>query len=222
MPPPSALLLVDGSIPGLVALAHAREHAAFAQAAAPLAMLCPLTTLTMPQNERTLREVAAREQCQRHSIGFIESSVAAQASQLALTERQKQAAALLHAAHLALQHQAPRVIWCVHAAQEQSIDLDTLAWSIDLALVVARLATLTADNAQGVAIETPYIDVSDAQLADLAHELGAPISTCWWWRGPHTCDEPTLKKLAATQQARWLRALTSVGWFAASEQTAST
>lgn len=212
-------MLVDGGLIGLIALCHAREQAALGHAQPPLVLACPVTLLDLPDAEHAARSAAITQQAKFVGLQLLECALPA--AQPHATLKQRRAGALLSAANLALHHGASRVLWCTHAAEGESVDLDYLAWCVDLGLATTRLATLTADNARGITIESPYLDISDAQAADLAVELAAPISTCWWWRGPHTSDDAATKALAAREQSRWVRALASVGWYPSLEAPAT-
>jgi len=91
---------------------------------------------------------------------------------------------LLSAARAALGAGLDRVIWAIHLGGHDPDawpDLDELATRMDKALLCGRLASLEASTQIGVSIETPLIDLTDRQLADLAADLAAPIETCWWW-----------------------------------------
>lgn len=221
--PPSSLVLADGGLLGLVALAHAREHAAMGHHGAPMVAPCPIAMNGSSDAARVLRMQALTEQAKH--FGFQVLDVAAGQTSLSnlahagATTKQRQAAGMLALAYAAQHKGIARIIWAAHACEGESVDLDHLSWCVDLALAVSRLATLTASNAQGLVIEAPYLDVSDAQAADLGVELAAPLATCWWWKGPHTTDDPQLKPVAAREQSRWLRALSSVGWHASIERT---
>ncbi|MBL4591089.1 MAG: hypothetical protein JKY96_03930, partial [Phycisphaerales bacterium] len=83
-----------------------------------------------------------------------------------------------------------RVIWPIRVGSvqrdfEPGADLDTLAAMIDRAVLAGRLASLDARVGSGdepieMTIETPLVDFSNAQLADLAGDLSVSLDACWW------------------------------------------
>ncbi|MFK7758650.1 MAG: hypothetical protein AB8C13_01745 [Phycisphaerales bacterium] len=96
---------------------------------------------------------------------------------------------LLDAATLAISMGIKRVIWPIHSSslsgdgQSGPVDhLEQVGRAIDRALLTARLATLDAQDYGGVEvmIETPLVDLNDAQLSDLAADLNIPIHSCWF------------------------------------------
>lgn len=92
---------------------------------------------------------------------------------------------MLHeAATLAIQLGYKRVLWPIQIPESTDAPkrLSEISTAIDRALLTARLATLDAQSQGGieVTIETPLVDLNDQQLADIAADLNAPISSCWW------------------------------------------
>lgn len=91
---------------------------------------------------------------------------------------------LLDAATLAIKLGFKRVLWPIQIPESQDSPqrLAQISSAIDRSLLTARLATLDAQSQGGVevTIETPLVDLSDQQLADIAADLNVPISSCWW------------------------------------------
>ncbi len=94
---------------------------------------------------------------------------------------------LLEAAHLALRAGVRRVVWPVRVAspdraQQVQELVDEIAAAADRALLASRLASLdaTPQTAVEVVIETPFVDLSNAQIAELARDMALPLETCWW------------------------------------------
>lgn len=95
---------------------------------------------------------------------------------------------LLDAATLAIQMGIKRVLWPIQAnvdyqhESESTHNLHQIAAAIDRSLLCARLATLDAQDHGGVevTIETPLVDLTNSQIADLAADLNVPINACWW------------------------------------------
>lgn len=128
------------------------------------------------------------------------------------TEHDRQDRLLVAAAHAALALNLDRVIWPIQpggATSDAWPDLDAVGSAVDRAMLVARLVGLTASD-RGMlefAIETPLVDLSDEQVADLAVDLAVPVELCWWWSAPSAS--------ANAESDRWLTALERVGWRAA-------
>lgn len=97
---------------------------------------------------------------------------------------------LLEAASIAMRSGIKRVVWPLRimqpARQEAMSELiDEIANEIDRALLAARLATLDADDSTAVevVIETPFVDLSNEQAADLALDMALPLESCWFASG---------------------------------------
>jgi hypothetical protein len=113
-------------------------------------------------------------------------------------------ATLIEAGTLALANGCRRVIWPVQDGGETPDDLasvESIGRELDRALLAGRLVSLEAPEAglPEVRFETPFVDLSDRQLAELADDLAVPVETCRWWGagvGP-----------AAAERARWGRVL---------------
>ena len=90
------------------------------------------------------------------------------------------------------------------------LDLDLVSRASDRALLVTRLMTLDAGShgVPSLRVETPFVDLTDRQVADLAVDLAVPVSSCWWWEGAETGDE------AGALRARWTAALRAAGFAA--------
>lgn len=91
---------------------------------------------------------------------------------------------LLDAAILAIKLGFKRVLWPVQIPESADAPqrLNEISTAIDRAILTARLATLDAQSQGGVevTIETPLVDLTDQQLAEIAADLNVPISSCWW------------------------------------------
>lgn len=106
-----------------------------------------------------------------------------------------------------------RLIWPVQFhADESSLPahLDRIAAAVDRALLVSRLGLLDGDDTvEEITIETPLVDLTDRQIADLAVDLDAPAYLCWWWRQQ---GEPEAERVASGERRAWLAALGAAGW----------
>lgn len=90
---------------------------------------------------------------------------------------------LLAAAEEAVRGGVSRIIWPIHLGGTGGAgslgDVDQIAAAFDRALLVSRLAGLDA-GPEGLTIETPYLDMSDEQIADLIADCDAPVEAAWW------------------------------------------
>ena len=98
-----------------------------------------------------------------------------------------------------------RLIWPATGGIGEHIDLDRVCEIQDKAILVSRLVGLDAPNhgQPGFTIETPYADLSDDRLADLALDLGVQMELCWW-HGKGAA-------MGADEAERWGRALAKAG-----------
>lgn len=112
-----------------------------------------------------------------------------------------QSEALLRAAHTAAELGCRRVVWSVQFAfVGGEPNLDHVASAVDRAMLVSRLASLDVWDRPEIAvpevrIETPLVDLSDEQIADLALDLSVPLGTLWWLHGTGA--------VADAERARW-------------------
>ena len=97
-----------------------------------------------------------------------------------LPERVAATDLLLRAGREALRTGVNRVVWPIHSGT----DLDEMERELERARLVERLVNLDApaDHEAAVRIETPLLDLTDAQIAELAADLDAPLEVCWWCR----------------------------------------
>ncbi len=101
----------------------------------------------------------------------------------------KATAMLLSAAIEAVSFGISRVIWPIHAGAAKDVNTDALADTCDRALLAGQLIGLGVARAgsteatslvRSVRIETPYADLTDAELMDLALDMDVPLHACWW------------------------------------------
>jgi len=169
------IVICDGDLPGLVACAlAARDHEGEDPS---VAWFVPVGDATDEARRRSVLAGAS-------ALGL---EVVEAPTPRAGSPAEIQTQMLLTCAHEAIRRRIARIIWGVHiggAARDDWPDLDDLAAMIDRALLCARLASLDAPRIgpSGVRIETPIIDLTDRQLAELAQDLGVPVECCWWMR----------------------------------------
>lgn len=117
--------------------------------------------------------------------------------------------ALINACYAAVRLGCDRVVYPAHACMGDaggSLDLDRIAAIADRAVLAARLCSLDAlsHHTPGIRIDTPYVDLTDLQLADLFLDADLSPQALWWWGG--STDS------ARAQQGRWMRALEPMGF----------
>ena len=61
--------------------------------------------------------------------------------------------------------------------------LDEIGRAIDRAVLIGRACSVDAGDPGALVIDTPLVDLSDAQIADLTTDLDLPVERCWWWDG---------------------------------------
>jgi len=115
---------------------------------------------------------------------------------------------LVHAGYLALARGCDRVVWPTQHGEDlhtESPSLERIAGAIDRALLVTRVVALDAPRAADAPeIDTPFVDLTDRQIAEMVMDIEAPLSGCWWWGG----STPT----ALAARDRWGTLLRSLGW----------
>lgn len=115
---------------------------------------------------------------------------------------------LVHAAYVAAAAGCDRVVWPVQFGEDlraATPSLDRVATAIDRALLISRLVGLDLDHMTGgLEVETPLVDLSDRQIAEMVIDIEAPLAACWWW------GNAAATALAAHD--RWGTLLRSLGW----------
>ena len=123
-------------------------------------------------------------------------------------ERAETTDLLLRGGREALRLGVRAIIWPVHCG----IDLEAMERELDRVRLVERLVNLDAPPVSGpgeglepaVRVETPLLDLTDAQVAELARDLDAPLETAWWCRkdGPAPCGRcPGCRRWEAVLEA---------------------
>lgn len=202
--PPSAIVISDGGLPALVAAAIEAERTLTGGANPAALMPWPTcAALAAPQL------AAATSQARFHRLTPADPPRLC-AADVAASEGMLDTLRLLAGAEVARATGAGRVIWPVQFhADDGSLPehLDRIGDAIDRALLVSRLALL--DQGREIVFETPLVDLTDRQVADLVVDLDAPAYLCWWWR---RLAEPQAEALGAPERRTWLSALRDAGW----------
>ena len=201
----STLVLTDGDLPSLVALAIATARgAAGAVAALAFPMPGPDGSLGPVADDAALRQAELLGAAPLH-----------QPLDEPATPR-----LLLAAAETAFAVGAASIVWPCRGES----GLDQQAALCDTAVLAGRLAsmsqyaalaagTTTASagerrDAAAVRIDTPLVDLTDEQLVELAADVEAPVETCWWWPMAERAADPDAEAAAA----RWVPLLEAAGW----------
>lgn len=188
MPPvvKRCLVLLDGDVEGLVALALAAEECAARGGTHP-----PGATCIEPAGPRVRASV---EQARRHGVEWLAPPAPAGLFSLSLGA----------VGEVAMQKGADCVVWPVRAGRGAERVRDA-ALALDRALLLGRLLSLEADVAgvPEVRFSTPLVDLDDEQLAELAADLGVDLELCWWASDP----SPHARSL----RQRWSAAMDAFG-----------
>jgi len=185
--PGRALVISDGSVAGLVASAIASEEMVRREnlgvQETPIVLLVP-----GPGVERGLAAQAVARQCEAYGLVNAERLGAEDRGAVGgsdIGEGLRRSGVLLRAGAVALANGCRRVIWPVQDGEEtpgEPARVGQVARELDRALLAGRLVSLEAEDAglPEVTFETPFVDLSDEQLADLAVDLSVPLEMCWW------------------------------------------
>jgi hypothetical protein len=223
----SSVIVSDGGLASLVACAMAREallaRTPDAGRALPRAIVwCPWAVRA--EDEQSLPfALAARRQAQLLDLEWAGDTAARAADLTGLHDTD----GLLAAGRLAMSLGIRTVVWPVHygagrAGEPGTLDLDRAAVGADRALLVGRLMSLEGHESgvPSIRFETPLLDLSDRQLAELAVDLGLSIAlegaaakACWWTLA---LQEPSRWSTEAIDQAtaeriRWVPVLRDAG-----------
>ncbi len=199
--PGRAIVISDGSIAGLIALAIATEETVRRENLRQLPS--PLVWAAWPDDTPpALRESAVAGHAEM--LGAVRLDESAPLKRASESDGAWANRILLRAGTLALANGCRRVIWPIqHPGQipDQPASVDLIADALNRATLLSRLVSLDAAGAglPEVIYETPFVDLSDVQLADLLTDLSLSPQSCWWWGG----TDP----LAARQRTRWDQAL---------------
>lgn len=89
---------------------------------------------------------------------------------------------LTTAAYQAIELGLRRVIWPLRIPEDHPDRINHIGTALDRAMLISRLVSLdaAAETSPEVQIETPFIDLTDIQILDLARDMALPLETCWW------------------------------------------
>jgi hypothetical protein len=187
------IVISMGDLPGLLAAAIASEETVRRdglESGRPL-VWCP--------SARGLE--AVRRQARALGLGVLEfPELFDEQDGATVFAGQRASRLLMEATATALAQACPVVVWPVvprGRVSDEPAPIAVIADAVNRATLVGRLASLDAPNAgiPEVRIETPFVDLSDTQVADLACDLGVRFEDCWWWRNDTSA--------ASDERARW-------------------
>ena len=188
---PHTLVLLDGDLPGFVALANASEGLSAVQGKPRLA--------AWPVPPAAGDGDVCWPIIERQAGLYVAQIVRDEPRQLRETDT------LLAAGRWAAGAGCRSLLWPAHpgiGGAPDSVDVDRAGEIAERALLVERLVGMEFPGAP--AIDPLFADLSDHQIADLVLDLGVPIGLAWW----STSDTPE----ASTARARWQRAFEGVGY----------
>lgn len=201
---PSAIIISDGGLPALVAASIEAERSISGGGGVASLMAWPGSP-TLAGAQAT----AIGSQARFLRLGLVDPPRLC-AADIEASGGLLDTLALLAAVEVARAAGARRVVWPIqfHSDHDSLPEkLDQIAGAVDRALLVSRLSLL--DQGDEVTIETPLVDLTDTQLADLVVDLDAPAYLCWWWR---RLAEGQAEALAAPERRAWLSTLRDAGW----------
>jgi hypothetical protein len=211
-----SLILSDGSLPALVAMAMASEEIAPLEVAIANDTRAHVLPSLVDFAEPALTPAHIQAVTRQTALCLLTTAQTPPVQGIAAAQT---SLTLLNAAYTAAQLGCSRLIWPINAggANPHDVSLDRLAAIVDRARVISRLVTLDAHTLGiAVTIDAPLADLTDAKVADLALDLGAPLDSCWWWAARQSAKGSDSSSggadPAAPHRARWTAALIAVGW----------
>ncbi|MFI4916296.1 MAG: hypothetical protein ACIAS6_07320 [Phycisphaerales bacterium JB060] len=223
-PSKKVLVLCDGDLPGMVALSLVQDSLASAHGCGLLA-----GPVAAEHGEAIAARIRALSESQ--AAECLDLPAVAPASLASGPHRTQY---LTEAVHQAMSNgyaslSCPWQAGSFDPEKAREIDevpsVDSLARELDRALLVSRLVTLdAAEHGVGVfEVQTPLMDLSDAQVAEMALDLDVPIWRAWWWEAAagKRARDPALADRANACRDRWCTALESLGWSVDTEMAAA-
>jgi hypothetical protein len=195
--PLSTVILSDGDLPALVALAHAAE----ARLGGGGGVLASGVHLWPAEGSAERRRVLSGQAAR---FGGVVETGGLSAGIGAGTGAGNGTDLLLSAGRWGAQAGVAVLVWPAWAGVEgepEGLDLRAASRICEAALLVERL--LATESPRPVTIETPLADLSDRQVADLAVDLGLMTGPVWWGSGGGAEAE--------SARLRWSRAFEACG-----------
>ncbi|MBL8762295.1 MAG: hypothetical protein JNL50_13440 [Phycisphaerae bacterium] len=210
--PAPAMIVCDGDLVSLIACAAAKERA-LASAPERATPALPVVWAAITPGA-TSRARAHAIEAQASALGLEVVVPPGDAPNLTASASERATREIIDAAYTALSRACGSLVLTDRAADGDAVDLAGVAATLDRATLVSRLVSLDPDRDQrGFEIDAPYIDLSDRQVAELALDLGVPVSLCWWWHAELRDGKPdTTAALFKREHERWTSVLAQCGW----------
>lgn len=203
------LIVTDAGLPALVTCLMAPDPDRVVAWAPPIGADLGEGAIT------PIHHQAAEEQAEMLSLGeFVTPSEAWPAAKpgsrpaeawSGFDEDRRVTSLLLEACAEALRRNCSRVIWPVACGA----DLDALFSVAERASLISRLVELSVPTSGSSPmmslapiVETPLADLDDIQIAEMALDLDAPVSSCWWRREQTPPSDASRRAIQ-----RWERAI---------------
>lgn len=195
-----ALVISDGDLPGLLATAIATEETVrrenLRRMPDPLIWSAWHDEAPAVARERAVRGHAA-------SLGARHIETPHLPREAEEGEGSWQSRLLMRAGVLALANGCRRVVWPVvfeSGSADEPASVELISGVLSRAVLVSRLISMEVDGTglPEVVVETPFVDLSDGQVAELAAEMGLSVEDCWWW-------SDTATPAANRARSRWGR-----------------
>lgn len=214
--PRRTLVIGDGGISSILACSAAADAALLAEPdPARRRQIRPVLWVGALQGPTaTARRWVSRRQAELFDLELVEEPEGAPSSLAATVvggEWPGDTLNLVKASVAAIERGCSSVVWPTHSSHAQAPELDEVSRAVDRALLVGRLIALDADQhgCPGFHIETPTVDLSDRQIADLVLDMDLPVRLCWWWHAEMGRDGVAEFR---REHERWVTVLREVGW----------
>jgi hypothetical protein len=193
------MVLSDGDLPALTACAAAAEAAIGIAAANDRPVVVPFPS-TVSSNPARMGAVA------RQAEALLLNVLPAPATIRQSADGESESHDLISSAYAAARMGIGIIWW-----PECPGNLERMGEVAERALLAGRIVAIDSEThgLTDVRIETPYLDLNDEQLAELALDLAVPLETAWWWNAA--------EEEAVHSRARWIQALARVGWVVRSQ-----
>ncbi|MEK6702810.1 MAG: hypothetical protein AABZ53_11140 [Planctomycetota bacterium] len=197
------LIIADGDLPSLVALAAARVAAKGwpsqgVDGLPPAAPAAVGIAATHPDQIRAITE-------QARVFAMLTVDLA---PPVFAADWLAETSLLLAACAAAAAAGRPTVVWPVQYESGDQISLDRVSKAVDRSIAATRLVQIDSGvhACPDLRIDTPLVDYTDRQIADLAVDLSVPVHLCWWW------DSRSGGGDAHRLRQRWMTALAAAGF----------
>lgn len=88
----------------------------------------------------------------------------------------REAGVVLFAAAEARKYRCGKLVWPIHCNQ----DYHTISEILECKILINHIINLNNEGLESLVLETPFLDLSDVEIVDLAIRSDAPIKSAWW------------------------------------------